>query len=182
MIDTFKSSPITDIRINGDGELINQFSNKFSSLKTITLNEGITKIGENVFVELTTIESIIMPSTLKSIDGGSIQKCYKVNIHFPDDNLYFKYNLDYNYVTNYEGNSLILYIDRGVDKILEIQHSITTIGSKVFSGNSVLETLIIHEELQSTLNNAFYNIPNLKEIQYYSGKVLIPMMIFHLQI
>ena len=170
MKDAFQSSPIKSISIIGSGELLNQFSNQFSSLETITLNEGITKIGSNVFIELSSLITLNIPSTVQIIEGGSIQRCYKVNIVISENNKNYKYHEDNHYITNYESNSLILYIEReGEETTFDLDNTITSLGTKSFYGNSHIEILTLSETFQAASDGAFSNIPNLKEIRYFGS-------------
>ena len=181
--DAFKSSPIKTITIYGSGELIyilmNQISNQFSGLETITLKEGITNIGENAFVELSTLTTLNIPSTVEFISGGAIQKCYNVEPIISIDNPFITYSEDVFYKIQNENKakslltaidnensatSLLTAISRKDKNEFDIPEGVETIEKKAFYGNEFVETIILPYSTKSIGNSAFKKCPRLTKI------------------
>ena len=74
--------------------MINQIPNHFPLLETISINEGITEIGENVFSGITTSTTLNLPSTIEYISGGAFQKCYNIKPILSKDNSHITYYED----------------------------------------------------------------------------------------
>ena len=183
-IDAFENSPIKTITIIGNGELLNQISNQFTLLETISINEGITKIGENVFYELTSLKTLNIPSTVEIVSGGSIQKCYNVNPIISKDNEHITYYEDSFYSIshtkeNNENNinneinnpkTLLSRNSRKDNKIIDIPSDVIIIGEKAFYGDEYVETIIIPESTTSIGKSAFKECPHLRTIEYKGMK------------
>lgn len=97
-------------------KLSRQGGKAFSSLKNITLAEGIEAIGNEVFSNLPVLGSITLPSTLRRIGASAFRDCH---------------NLKNIYVTDTNGNT-----DSTLDGTLP--GAITSIGDNAFSGCTAL--------------------------------------------
>ena len=126
------------------------------SIKKITLNEGLEKIGENAF-EQTKISSITIPSSIKEIGNGAFSSCY-----------------DLSQVTLNEGLEKIgdsAFKDTKITSI-NIPSSIKEIGNGAFSSCYDLSQMTLNEGLEKIGDFAFnstkitsINIPSsVKEI------------------
>ena len=168
-INAFDLSRITNLIFYGTDALILEINkNPFSSLETVTLNEGITKIGENVFVELNTLNILNIPSSVEFIDGGAFQKCYNIEPIISKDNLHICYEDNCFYTIPFENNPKILLttIARKDKNTYQINKDVVKIQQKAFYGNDFVETIIIPEATTSIGSEAFKECPKLKEIIY----------------
>ena len=109
------------------------------SIKKITLNEGLEKIGENAF-EKTKISSINIPSSVKEIGNGAFSSCY-----------------DLSQVALNEGLEKIgdyAFKDTKITSI-DIPSSVKEIGNGAFSSCYDLSQVALNEGLEKIGDSAF---------------------------
>lgn len=110
---------------------------KFSPLKTVTLNEGLKKIGRSAF-EGTKIESITIPSTIETIGSSAFKDCYSLESVTLRDGI--------KYIEEKAFNCTVI-------KSIEIPSSVKRIGRLAFV--SGLEELTLNEGLENIEGHAF---------------------------
>ena len=72
----FKDCPIETLNVGSNAAAnIAYYPNAKSTLKTLTLNEGVTALPENAFKDCTAMETLTLPSTLKNIGKSAFSGC-----------------------------------------------------------------------------------------------------------
>lgn len=121
------------------------------SLKSITIQEGPTKIDSNCFSECSSLISISLPETITEIGSNAFSWCSSLTtIDLPKG----LKSLDGG--AFYECSSL---------KTLEIPQGITKIASYAFYGCTALTNIYLPEGITSIVNCAFKNCKSLKFIE-----------------
>ena len=158
-----------------DGELKSDGANLalMDSTGTLTIPEGVTKIGEGAFADLSGLKTIIIPGTVREIgmnafrnnadletvilqegvevigESGFAECCNLKNIELPES------LIDIGQYAFYQDNSL--------DNVM-IPSKITTINTYTFYGCSSLTNIKLPERLQAIRNFAFQSCGSLEEI------------------
>ena len=52
------------------------------ALKSITIPEGVTSIGESAFYDCSLLESVVLPSTLVTINESAFNNCSVLTIYY----------------------------------------------------------------------------------------------------
>ena len=77
--DAFDGCPIETLTVGSDlGAYIARYPAAKSTLKTLTLTEGVTTLPENAFKDCSELLTVAMPSTLKSIGNSAFENCAKM--------------------------------------------------------------------------------------------------------
>ncbi len=72
----FKDCPIETLNVGSNAAAnIAYYPNAKSTLKTLTLNEGVTALPENAFKNCTALETLTLPSTMKNIGNSAFSGC-----------------------------------------------------------------------------------------------------------
>lgn len=151
----------------------------------IEVGEGITRLGDYIFRNLSRITSVTLPSTLVEIGESSFGWCEKLtDIHLPD-------SLTGIGVCAFEESGLTaLTIPEGVSEIgtaafigcrnlrrVTLPNSLTTLGSHAFE-RTALVNATIPENLKRLEEQTFYGCSGLKTVSVPAGTVSISNIAF----
>ncbi len=143
-----------------------------SRVTSVTIEEGVTEIGELAFSGCTNLKSVIIPSTVTLIGYGAFDDCNNLtdvyisdiavwcNMRFPsldDDDDFFPHGHPFWYADN-------LYLNGELVTELTIPKGITTVNYAAFFGCKSLTSVIIPNSVTIISNNAFRNCTNLKSV------------------
>lgn len=145
-----------------------------SSLRSVTLPEGITDIGDYAFAKCVQLESINFPTTLKAIGQGAFMGCGLKQLSFPDSCgltelslMSFSECMSLTSVTVPSYITTIgraaFYNCRGITEIV-ISEGVTTIERQAFQDTVSLADL--------TLPATFTNTNPLEDLVFSGSKVL----------
>ena len=117
----------------------------------VTLEEGITKIGNYMFTDCIKLQMVQIPTTIQTIGAYSFSGCIGMQGTF-------------NKIDNV--SSLGIYAFDGCTELtgeVIIPNGISSIGQGIFR-NTKIERLVIHDNVTSIDRNAFNGCSNLKEL------------------
>ena len=170
--------------------------NSWEEIKELVISEGITEIKDNQFRNFTTIEKIILPSSLKYIGQGAFTNCDIIDSIYYQGTIDEFMNIDYydNWNNRLKGVNHIFVFDEnnewkeveeiiiaeGVKEIKDNEFSafkelkrvvlpstIERIGKNAFSGCASLETINLPSSLTYIDSGAFSGCNALKNIYYH---------------
>ena len=133
---------------------------KNTPIKTIKVKEGVTALPNNAFRSANKLESVVLPTTLKTIGGYSFYECTALkSITIPDDT---------------ESIGECAFKDCSAMTKVVMNDSLKTIGSSAFEGCSVLASIEVPDTVTSMGSYAFANCKKLTTFNYpkkltYSG-------------
>ncbi|MBQ2810334.1 MAG: leucine-rich repeat protein [Clostridia bacterium] len=149
-----------------------------NAIKSITIGKGLTKIGEQAFLECTAIENIVVSkdnANYKSVDGSLYSKDGKTLV------LYAIGKQD----TTFEiPNSVAIIADEAFAyskylKTVKIPNSVTELGKSVFLECNSLEEVLIPDSVISMGNATFWCCYRLKTVTLPSGLTKIGYQTFY---
>ena len=105
---------------------MNMVFRECSSLKSVTLPNGLTKIGGGLFSECTALESITFPESVKAIEEEAFMRCGFKTITLPEG------------LTAIEGST---FKDCTSLASINIPNSVTSIGKFAFENCTALKTI-----------------------------------------
>ncbi len=133
---------------NSTTELVNTFAG-WTELKSITIPNSVTKIGDGAFVGCTGLSAITIPSSVTEI-GSAFSGCTGLStITIPNSVI----TIGSSAFSGCTGLSAIT-----------IPNSVTTIGSSAFSGCTGLSTITIPNSVTAILSDAFSDCTGLSTI------------------
>ena len=145
------------------------------SFETIEIYEGITEIGNRVFVDCINLKSITIPASVLKIGDTPFSGCINlININVASDNNYFT-SVD-GILENKTQDTIIYYPEGKKDKILNLNSTINKIKSNAFY-SCALEKVVI-SDITTWLKIEFENIYSnpLLNAQLYLGDDLITVV------
>lgn len=175
----FSGSAIKSIVLPDKLTKIDKYLFSGSAIESVTIPEGVTEIAECAFMECENLESVSIPSTIETIDGGAFE--YSENII---------YNTNEEKTATYLGNEnnpllVLMKADEDIDefeidgqtriifggafdgcinlKSIEIPDTVKEIGSS-FIGCESLERVILPDNLQKINNSTFGGCINLFDV------------------
>ena len=136
-----------------DGELKSDGANLalMDSSGTLTIPDGVTKIGNGAFANLSGLKTIIIPGTVKEIGTNA-----------------FTNNADLTRVVLQEGIEIIgIAAFKECDNLttIELPESLTSIGNRAFEECSKLNNIVIPSQITIIREETFYNCQNLSNIK-----------------
>ena len=136
-----------------DGELKSDGANLalMDSSGTLTIPDGVTKIGNGAFANLSGLKTIIIPGTVKEIGTNA-----------------FTNNTDLTKVVLQEGIEIIgneAFKECDNLTTIELTESLTSIGSNAFEGCTKLDNVIIPLQITVIEAQTFYGCSNLTTIK-----------------
>ena len=136
-----------------------------TSLKNLTVPEGVVTVSQSAFENCTALESVTLPSTLTYIGMGAFKDCTAItNCYFGGDegewcSIIF---------TNYSANPLRyadnFYINNELVTDLVIPEGITTIKVCSFGYYEKLRSVVIPDTVKEIGNSAFYGCVGLESV------------------
>lgn len=139
------------------------YESRKTSIKNVTIGEGVTRINDNVLSDMVNVKEITFPTTLTSISEDAISYTNNFeNIKIPSSNTSFSYE---NF-TLYDKSKTTIYVHSKADTSLsfEIKESVTEIKKLAFYDNDNLRKI----EAKGNPNigaSAFENTSNLVQIE-----------------
>ncbi len=125
---------------------------KNTPIKTIKVKEGVTALPNNAFRSANKLESVVLPTTLKTIGGYSFYECTALkSITIPDDT---------------ESIGECAFKDCSAMTKVVMNDSLKTIGSSAFEGCSVLASIEVPDTVTSMGSYAFANCKKLTTFNY----------------
>ena len=139
------------------------------NLISVTIPNSVTSIGSWAFSGCSSLETITIPKSVTSIGENAFSECSSlVNTYISDLTAWCNIKL-YNASANPLSNGGSLYLNNNLITQLIIPKSVTSIGSKAFSGCSSLTSVTIPDSVTSIEKNAFSGCSNIKSITIGSG-------------
>lgn len=128
-------------------------------IKTVTISEGITTIGQEAFVGCENITSVKMPSSLTKIGDGAFVACSNLKtVTIPEG------------VTSI-GSEAFCDCVRLIS--IDLPSSVTSIGYAAFGDCTSLEKVVIPEGVKTIEYNLFYGCTNLEDVTIPSSVTYI---------
>ena len=146
---------ITEVVIPDSVKHMNMIFRDCSSLKSVTLPNGLTKIGASLFQECTALESVTIPSSVNTIGDSAFYGCRSLTtITLPEG------------LTTI-GTQAFEYCSSLVSII--IPDSVTSIGSYAFHNCQALKTVKLSNSLISIEERTFYYCLALETVNIPDG-------------
>ena len=127
-----------------------------SSLKSVTLSNGIKKIGISAFENCTNLKSVVIPESVTSIGDAAFRGC--TNLELID----LPHALTKISPALFSGCTNL--------KSFTVPDNITSINASAFSNCTALESLNIGKNVLSISSTAFYRCQNLKDVYCFVDK------------
>lgn len=142
---------IESVVISGAVDVPRDMFGKCTELKKVTLKNGVRSIGEDVFRDCSSLESVIFENTvLEKISDGAFWGCSALSsIALPDS------------VTEIERNA---FFETGLRNI-QLPEKLTLIGGGAFCNCKNLKQVQLPPQLKELGEGAFFNCENLAQIQ-----------------
>ena len=149
-----------------------------SNLTSVNIPEGVTEIGNSAFSECSSLKSIEIPESVTSMAIGAFKGCSSL-ISIDVDTNNRNYMIENGILFDKEGTTLIKCPARNKDmKEYEIPERVTCIESYAFEGCSDLTSINIPEGVIDIENNAFQGCSNLTSINIPEGVIDIEWYAF----
>ena len=135
-----------------------------SALTSVIIPEGIETLNIASFSFCESLETVRLPTTLKSIAYSSFRGSVKLRtITMPNDGVYFK--VRDNLLLNGAGDELVLYPPGRTDTEYTLPNDLTlSLDHHVFQYATHLEKVILHDGVTKIPNSCFINCFNLTEV------------------
>lgn len=143
-----------ELKLTGSGDTPNYSVTPFNSIaddiKSVTIGEGITGVGDKLFSTCTEITAVTLPSTLSSIGAEAFNSCKSLaSINIPQNVSQIGVNAFYNC---------------SALKSVTLPEKITEIKTQTFYGCTSLTSIIIPEKVESIGNGAFKSCKSLTSV------------------
>ena len=149
------SCPIKHVEITGNTFIPDSAFVGYVSIETVTLGEGVTKIGTGAFQSLPNLKTVKLPSTLEKIGSRAFYKCGMLsNITFPD--------AVYSIGTSAFGDCELL-------TSIKLPSNLQVLGAAAFKGCYQLGEIVFPVGVRSVYDETFYNTRDDKRVYYMGG-------------
>jgi len=146
--------------------IINDYLSHIYPIESVVVEEGITYLGEYMFNQhLTTesIKSLTLPTTLQKIGENCFIGMTNLQKVFISDLI--KWNqIEFVNWSNPLDNGSALYLNGVPVEHLVIPESITSINDRAFKGCTSLKSVVLHKGITNIGEFAFNSCPNLKKM------------------
>lgn len=128
------------------------------NITSITIPEGVTRIGFCAFCGCTKLENLILPDSLQGIHRMYLKdtRLYNNPENWEDGALYI-------------GNHLITTVPGHIKGTYTVKESTVSIGNMAFEGNNDLTEVILPESLHTISDSAFGDCENLEKINLHDN-------------
>ena len=143
-----------------------------STIKKVTIPEGVERIGPYAFANMTALESVVLPSTLETIDYGAFYGCTKLkeikgieNVKFINQSAFQAcaitgaLNLD-----NVVAIANYAFSENPAITSVKLPATIQSVGAYAFGNNTSLKTLEIKAEKIKLGQYAFTDCSSLESV------------------
>ena len=150
-----------------------------STIKQVTIPEGVTRIGPYAFAAMTALEKITLPSTLETIDYGAFYGCTNLKVIEGIENVKFinrsafqgcaitgTLNLD-----NAVAIADFAFSECKAIREVNLPATLQSLGQYAFGANSALEKVTVKAEKIKLGQYAFTNCTSLKNIEINSAVI-----------
>ena len=158
------------------------WTKKKANIKTIHIDEGITSISKHAFLCLYSVDKIIIPKTIRTIDEDAFSTShYRSRSEYRSRNDYRSRSV---YITdlaawctivfkNSHSNPLSnngrLYINNTSVSDITIPSNVSTINAYAFYGCTNISSVTITENVRNINSYAFFGCSALKKVNIYNG-------------
>lgn len=159
-----------------------------SVIKTITIPNGITYLGDNLFRNCYNATNIPIPSSVKSFGTGVFYNCQKLNsIIIPNGITVIPQNLFYGCMSlssidipnTVESIELGAFSGCSGATTITVPNSVSYIGQSAFSGCSSVIEVSIPNSVTTLGSSAFCNCSDLQTVEIGTGITTIPYGAFY---
>ena len=161
------SSQITSVTINsGVTSIGNNAFYGCSSLTSVTIPDSVTSIGYNAFRSCTSLTNVTIPDSVTSIGSDAFYNCSNLeDVYITDVEAWLNISFDGIYACpNYYGKLHILGEDGTEITELIIPNGVTSIRNYAFLNCTSLTSVTIGDSVTSIGSSAFYGCNRLLEI------------------
>ena len=145
------------LEISGSGKINGYAFARYHNIEQVTINEGITIIGEEAFCECEGLRSVTMPSSLTTIEEYAFEYCENLKkVDIPNGVEVIGFNAF---------NKCILL------ESISIPASVTKIDAYAFCRCEALKNVRFNSGDTSLYNNVFFSCSNLTIISHKGGAV-----------
>ena len=141
------------------------------NIKSAVLGEGVSRIGTWAFVYCSSMESITLPSTLRSVGQAAFYGCYdlkRVDSPSLEDWLQAGFELYGGDTTTPLCNGAALYLGGQLLTSLDIPYEVLRIPYLAFAYRTSLEEITFHSDTIKIRQDAFKGCANLQRV-YFAG-------------
>ncbi len=137
------------------------------TIESITLPEGVTRVGFSAFRGCAKLETLVLPDSLQGIHRMYIEntKLYNTPENWEGGALYI-------------GNHLVTTVPGHIKGTYEVREGTVSIGNMAFEGNEELTEVILPDSLHTISDSAFGNCENLEKINLHDNITTIGFSAF----
>ena len=154
------------LTISGTGEMTGDaWRNYRSSIKSVVINDGVTRIGGWVFDECDSLTSVTIPDSVKIIEKNAFEGCSNLKNVYYNGDIEAWLGIDFKYSSSnpcYNGSDL--YFNGKLATDIVIPSSVTSIRSWALFGCSSLKSVTIHDGVTDIPWPTFERCSNLESI------------------
>ena len=174
------------MRITGSGEVtqydVEPYEPNKNNVHQVIIGDGISTIGDNVFLGFEKIEKIILPSSIKEIKEFAFYACFSLKeIAIPEGIVEIGQGAfagcsaleSFTFPSTVKKIGKAAFRDCDSLQSINIPEGVTTMGEEVFEGCEKLEKVIIPSSVEKVGDKAFALCENLKEIKISEGVTTI---------
>ena len=154
---------LRSVTVSG-GEIPNGAFASCSTLVSVALGEGVTKIGDSAFKDCAALSSLKIPSTVESVGTEAFAGCSALNYNKYDNALYLGDDEDpYRILVKAESSDI---------ESCEVFRKTKIIYDQAFAGCASLASVTVGADVTAIGKEAFYDCSLLTNITYAGTKLL----------
>ena len=139
------------------------------SVVTASLEEGVTRIGDEAFYDCYNMRSLSIPDSVTSIGGRAFHGCDKLGTIRLSEDAAFTFENGGLYTK--DGKTLLFVSPKKSGKAFIVKDGVESIAEEAFYGCAKLKTLTLPDSLKQIGAGAFHRCSNLSEILPGAGFV-----------